>query len=504
MDEAQAEEAAVRAFGDPEEVGEKLWQANRKRMLWRMSRRAAIRLVGLWALIVVALQSAQWVADWGGTHRGPVAAGLLILLAVLLIYFFSRRFLPKTAWFGLAYLRWLVAAFRKSVGVTVHHPWIRAFVLACVCVTASHRILVQSIHHKGITAASASPAHENSSPENQRREKQPVVAQSKRHLITATSVSVQYELNQSGLRPTKWDFLLDQLARMQPQAPFGAGGLLAIAYLLFAARAPRLMQSEAEMSRLHAYCWNAAFILGACVSIAMEVSAVWVQVENVREPGMRFFISFFSWMMPIGSVGALPFFALEQAVFLAVVVRAVRDQPLSVREVVKTASNCLVPFLLLCLIGEVLFVSWYTSWAWFPASWARLRAFPSVYSWYIQIDQCAQIVIAFALVVVISDQCGIGFAFARLATFVWRYFWRCVVIVLLACFPSLVLWLVRFPFGDGPESLLTHLGIGIIFSATLSFFGVVLTVMFVEFYLTRAGTVEPTTTEEAAAQVPSE
>jgi hypothetical protein len=55
MDEAQAEEAACRAFGDPQEVGEKLWQANRRRMRLRAVAKWSGRLLLMPAGILLAL-----------------------------------------------------------------------------------------------------------------------------------------------------------------------------------------------------------------------------------------------------------------------------------------------------------------------------------------------------------------------------------------------------------------------------------------------------------------
>jgi hypothetical protein len=55
MDEAHAEEAAVRAFGDPEEIGEKLWQANRRRMRLRAMAKWTGRLVLMPAGILLAV-----------------------------------------------------------------------------------------------------------------------------------------------------------------------------------------------------------------------------------------------------------------------------------------------------------------------------------------------------------------------------------------------------------------------------------------------------------------
>jgi hypothetical protein len=55
MDEARAEETALRAFGDPEEIGEKLWQANRRRMRLRAVAKWTGRLVLMPAGILLAV-----------------------------------------------------------------------------------------------------------------------------------------------------------------------------------------------------------------------------------------------------------------------------------------------------------------------------------------------------------------------------------------------------------------------------------------------------------------
>ena len=66
MDEAQAEEAAVRAFGDPEEVAERLWQANRRRMRLRAMAKWTGRLVLMPAGILLAL----WLCSAIGEVEG--------------------------------------------------------------------------------------------------------------------------------------------------------------------------------------------------------------------------------------------------------------------------------------------------------------------------------------------------------------------------------------------------------------------------------------------------
>jgi hypothetical protein len=55
MDEAHAEETAVRAFGDPEEIAEKLWHANRRRMRLRAMAKWTGRLVLMPAGILLAV-----------------------------------------------------------------------------------------------------------------------------------------------------------------------------------------------------------------------------------------------------------------------------------------------------------------------------------------------------------------------------------------------------------------------------------------------------------------
>jgi hypothetical protein len=73
MDEAHAEETAVRAFGDPEEIAEKLWQANRRRMRIRAAAKWSARLVLMPAGILLALcfcsatleaLAFAWLAHW--------------------------------------------------------------------------------------------------------------------------------------------------------------------------------------------------------------------------------------------------------------------------------------------------------------------------------------------------------------------------------------------------------------------------------------------------------
>jgi hypothetical protein len=55
MDEAHAEETALRTFGDPGEIAEKLWQANRRRMRIRAAAKWSARLVLMPAGILLAL-----------------------------------------------------------------------------------------------------------------------------------------------------------------------------------------------------------------------------------------------------------------------------------------------------------------------------------------------------------------------------------------------------------------------------------------------------------------
>ena len=69
MDEAQAEEAAVRAFGDPDEVGEKLWQANRRRMRLRAVAKWTGRLVLMPAGILLAVWLCAAMVEVAGVLR---------------------------------------------------------------------------------------------------------------------------------------------------------------------------------------------------------------------------------------------------------------------------------------------------------------------------------------------------------------------------------------------------------------------------------------------------
>jgi len=70
MDEAHAEETAIRAFGDREEIGEKLWQANRRRM--------RLRAMAKWTGRLVLMPAGILLAVW-------LCAAMLELAGVLLL-----------------------------------------------------------------------------------------------------------------------------------------------------------------------------------------------------------------------------------------------------------------------------------------------------------------------------------------------------------------------------------------------------------------------------------
>jgi hypothetical protein len=95
-------------------------------------------------------------------------------------------------------------------------------------------------------------------------------------------------------------------------------------------------------------------------------------------------------------------------------------------------------------------------------------------------------------VIIVSEQCRLGSAFVRLGSFFWRYFWRHVLFIILgAVLLFLPAFLLSVPFGDEPVSLPVYLGFYSVEPAIRLVLRLVLTVMWVEFYLTRAGTVEP-------------
>jgi uncharacterized protein YacL len=91
--------------------------------------------------------------------------------------------------------------------------------------------------------------------------------------------------------------------------------------------------------------------------------------------------------------------------------------------------------------------------------------------------------------IIVADQCRLRSALVRFAAFIWRYFWRNVAFVLFGAFILLLPGsLLAAPFNTATLSPGVNLSFRLIEQAVRTALGVVLTVMWFKFYLTRAGT----------------
>jgi hypothetical protein len=459
VDEAQAEEAAVRAFGDPEEIGEKLWQANRRRLRRRAAAMAAVGVV----LMPAGIVAAAWFITWLLAESiGPWHA-IISIAAIAIIYFLTRRFLPKTARFGISYLRWLSTAFTKSVRIAFSNAWIWAPALAFFAVNVAEELI----------------------------SKWPDLIRSRSY--THIGLGIVF--------PSLWESAHKQLAEVGPHMPWGAASLLLyLGYLLFAKRMGTWLQSAPDVARRRARGWHIAFVVSASAGVLSVTWGLlwdwftWNGRYNAFNSG-RLLISI---LQPLVYV-ELPFVALISALFLTIVLRRLRGQALSPGGILSSALIVIGPILWLSIILLLGVIGLSGLWPFLhPAH--KPFDMPLLQSFFPQALDFLRVAPAFLPVIIVSEQCGLRRACVRFGDFVWRHLWRYVAFVFLG---ALLLGLPQWAPGPAFDSnaatwpvlvLVTRVAIRVALQ-------LVLTVMCFEFYLTRAGTVIPMAAEETSSQV---
>jgi hypothetical protein len=456
MDEAQAEEAAVGAFGDAEEVGEKLWQANRRRIRRRAAAMAAVGVVLMPAGILAAGWFITWLLPWGGDHA------LIGSLTFAVIYLLTRLFLPKTARFGLAFLRWLPSAFAKSMGIVFRNAWIWVPAFALFASIVASNVISQwhILWPRGFVAG-----------------------------------------------PRWWDFIRgyqDVVHAYLPRVQLWL--LLYLGYLLFAARIGRRLQSASGLAPSRARRWHVAFIVGALAGTLEVTISQWTKSTETlwRTPipvygdhgqVLSVFGNHGQWLSALNAlfnIASLPFGALVSAIWLMIVIRRLRGQPLSLNGVFNSALLIIGPMVWIGLIpivagvGISLFrIIFNIQNMWFATLWQEALRF-------------LRMATAFLPIIVVTEQCELRRACVRFGDFVGCHLWRYVAFVFLGMLLlDLPLWAAGAAFGSVTGHELVFL---FAICAAIQFaLQLALTVMCFEFYLTRAGTIVPTAAEEAAA-----
>jgi len=451
MDEAQAEDAAVRAFGDPDEIGEKLWQANRRRMRRRAAAMAAVGVVLMPAGILAACWFIFFFLD---EFIGRVQV-LICIPAIGIIYLLTRLFLPKTARFGVAFLRWLPLAFGKSVGTAFRNAWIWAPALAVF-----GRINVSS---NVITAWRAFIISFHSSPMVQPGGGIPVIS------LEAANTQISH----AGAGQS---WIIGQL-------------LLFLVYLVCAVWIGRRLRSASGIDSRRASRWHMVFIVSALVGLLIRTHVLVAWLLSHHEAVYLFMLL---------DSAHMPFGALISALFLVIVLRRLRGQSLSMAGVLSSTFVIIGPMVWVFLIvngaGGLLRLLCVRCLAKFDI----LR--------FLDVSHASDLflmVTAFLPVIIVSEQCGLRRACVRLGDFVLHHLWRYMAFILMG---ALLLGLPRWAAGEAFGSADGH---GLVFlwlarEAIRFALQLGLTVMCFEFYLTRAGTFELTEAEKVSSQVLSE
>jgi hypothetical protein len=444
LDEAQAEEAAVRAFGDPEEIGEKLWQANRRRLRRRAVVLAAVGMV----LMPAGVLTAVWIITWTLAHSIPPYGGIICIFTIALIYLLTSKFLPKAALLDGAYLRWLAAAFGKSARVAFLNAWIWAPALAAFASDVAFLLIWQP----------------------------------------------QY-LNFARPSFKLWDSSQHYLPHVGPFLVHGLPWLLlSLGYLLLAARIGKRLQSASGLSPSRARRWHRIFIVGASAGMLSTIMlalpkwaalGVWLgQFVTLLDRGFLYFY------FP-AYCAALPFKALVWTLFLTIVLRRLRGQALSPDGVLNSALTIIGPMVCFFFIVDGIFN------AFFPLCEILLPG-ASLNAWVRPCYSFLHLATALLPVIIVSEQCGLRRACVRFGDFVRCHLWRYLAFIFLgALLLALPDWAPGAAFGGTVRYWSAYLGTTVtLISYAMRFaLQLALTVMCFEFYLTRAGTAEPDSLE---------
>lgn len=448
MTPEQAEDAAIRAFGDAEEVGRKLWQANLRRLV----RRALLKWGGIWLLVVVGVVLIQWAWTAWSSEHAPLQPGIVALL-IGGIYLVSLPFIPASARLGLDYPLWLLRAFWKSMRTAFGVPWV--WVPVAVCFVANEAIVLPDRWRV------ANAIREGA------------------HCIFATSSD-------------SWATICfrQPFEVVHPQTPSGwAWVVFYVAFLLYAARFRLWLASDGGLGPERSRRWYFALIVGAwagVLSSLLTLSHVWITWQSNGFPLGGVLLG----GILVGLV-VLPVNAFIESVYLNIVLDAARGRQVAVSQTLRPALIVIWPLLLLSLIPVFSVVPiWLSYYANMNPDWDH--GVQRIWDIWQFVGHALLLCLAFVSAVIVTERYDLGRALARQATFVARHLWRYVLFVafgaVILAAPKSLLTLL---WGSGPTTpTMLDLWAGIGASALQAAIVPILTVMCFHFYLTKAGTEE--------------
>jgi len=414
-------------------------------------------------LMPVCVLVAGWIITWAlAGSMGPYG-GVICAVTSVVIYLVTSQFLPKKALLDGAYLRWLAAAFGKSVGIAFRNAWIWAPAFAGLAVDVVSN-LVWQLHNRAS------------------------------HPFEPQAFTLGHQ--------SLWDSSHGYLNRAGPYLQHGFPWLLLyLGYFLFAARIGKWLQSASGLAPSRARRWHIVFMISASAGLLGTISLslthwaglpAWLaQFVGLLDRG------FFYFYFPVYCV-SLPFNALVWTLFLTIVLCRLRGQPLSPDGVLKPAFIIIGP-----MVWLVLVVNGVCN-AFLPLCQTFL-AETSLGEWIRSCDSLLRLATVFLPVIIVSEQCGLRRACVRFGDFVRRHLWRYAAFIFLgALLLALPQWMLGKALGQAAGYWPVYLWASLASSAIRVAIQLGLIVMCFEFYLTRAGTFEPIDAEEVSSQVPSE